>query len=94
MFTVLGYYLFSNISKPVHVEPATSIDLKTKNELHQSDDFSEEQLKKEKQLGTTLLGLLNVLILLYIATDITYMLTSEATTGTELSILVHNGSTH
>lgn len=91
LFTVLGYYLFSNISKPVHVEPATSIDLKTKNELHQSDDFSEEKLKKEKQLGTTLLGLLNVLILLYIATDITYMLTSEATTGTELSILVHNG---
>jgi hypothetical protein len=91
LFTVLGYYLFSNISTPIQVEPISTNDLKTKNELCKSDEFSEEKLKKEKQLGTTLLGLLNLLIVLYITTDVTYMLTSEPTTGTELSIQVHNG---
>lgn len=91
LFTVLGYYLFSNISKPAQVEPATSRDVNTKNKLFKSDTFSEEQLKKEKQLGTTLLGLLNLLIVLYIITDIAYLATSNATTGTEMSLQVHNG---
>jgi hypothetical protein len=91
LFTVLGYYLFSNISKPIEIEPATQKDVDTTNELLKSETFSEEKLKKEKQLGTTLLGFLNLLIILYIATDITYLITMEAATGTELSSQVHNG---
>ncbi|MCK8480146.1 DUF4173 domain-containing protein [Psychroserpens algicola] len=91
LFTILGYYLFSNISKPVQIEPITSQDKQITDKLYKSEHFSEVQLKKEKQLGTTLLGLLNLLILLYIATDVTYLITTNATTGTELSSQVHNG---
>lgn len=91
LFTILGYYLFSNISKPVHVEPATSIDLKTKNELHHSTNFSEEKLKKEKQLGMTLLGFLNLLLVFYIVTDIISMSSIETTVASELSNHVHSG---
>lgn len=91
LFTILGYYLFSNISKPVQVEPATSIDLKTGNELYQSNDFSEEKLKKEKQLGTTLLGFLNLLLVFYIVTDLLSMSSIKTTVASELSNHVHGG---
>nr|WP_321230269.1 DUF4153 domain-containing protein [uncultured Psychroserpens sp.] len=91
LFTVLGYYLFNNISKPIQVEPATSLDLKTENELYKSDHFSEEKLKKEKQLGTTLLGLLNLLLVFYIITDVMSLSSIETTKASELSNHVHSG---
>ncbi|MDG5492667.1 DUF4173 domain-containing protein [Psychroserpens sp. SPM9] len=91
LFTVLGYFLFSNISKPLTVEPATSTDLKINNDLSKSDSFSEDTLKKEKQLGTVLLGLLNLLILFYIITDITYLVTTETSSASALSNQVHSG---
>nr|WP_321236243.1 DUF4173 domain-containing protein [uncultured Psychroserpens sp.] len=91
LFTVLGYYLFSNISKPIPVEPATNKDVKTTNTLYKSDTFSEEKLKKEKQLGTTLLGLLNLLIILYIITDIASLTSIDTTRASVLSSQVHNG---
>jgi len=91
LFTVLGYYLFNNISKPIQVEPATSLDLNTTNELNKTDSFSEEKLKKEKQLGTTLLGLLNLLIVLYIITDIASLVSVETLKASTLSAQVHNG---
>ncbi|MEM5565415.1 DUF4153 domain-containing protein [Psychroserpens sp. AS72] len=91
LFTVLGYYLFSNILKPVYVEPATSRDLETENDLQQSDTFSVEQLKKEKQLGTTLLSFLNVLLVFYIITDVVSLASIETTKASELSNHVHSG---
>lgn len=91
LFSVLGYYLFHNISKPIQVEPATTTDVKTTNELFQSEHFSEEKLKKEKQLGTTLIGLLNLLIVLFIITDITYLMSNDAVRASVLSSQVHSG---
>ena len=91
LFTILGYFLFSNISKPLTVEPLTSTDLKIKNDLYKSKTYSEETLKKEKQLGTVLLGLLNLLIIFYCVTDIAYIVTNEATNASALSSQVHNG---
>ena len=91
LFTVLGYYLFSNISRPVQVEPATTRDLETENELHQSEHFSEEKLKKEKQLGTTLLVLLNLLLVLYIVTDVMSLVDIETSKASALSDHVHSG---
>ncbi|WP_298902651.1 DUF4173 domain-containing protein [uncultured Psychroserpens sp.] len=91
LFSVLGYYLFSNISKPIQVEQATLADLKTTNHLNKSEHISEEKLKKEKQLGTLLLGLLNLLIVIYIITDILYLKTHDITKASTLSYQVHNG---
>ncbi|WCO00853.1 DUF4153 domain-containing protein [Psychroserpens ponticola] len=91
LFTVLGYYLISNIVNPIQVEPATSNDLNTKNNLYKSKTFSIEKLKKEKQLGTTLLGLLNLLIILFIVTDIASLMSVETIKASDMSTQVHNG---
>ncbi|MDT0559206.1 DUF4153 domain-containing protein [Ichthyenterobacterium sp. W332] len=91
LFCVLGYFLFSNISKPVCVEPATSLDLNTDNILVKSKNFSEETLKKETQLGTLLIALLNLLIVFYIVTDILYLLTNDLNSASALSNQVHSG---
>ena len=91
LFSILGYFLFSNIINPVEVEHATKLDLKTGNSLFKGKDFSEENLKKEKQLGTTLMLLLNVLIVFYLVTDIIAISTSAASNAETLSNQVHNG---
>ncbi|WP_347922413.1 DUF4173 domain-containing protein [Pontimicrobium sp. SW4] len=91
LFTVLGYYLFSNIFNPVQVDSVTNIDLQTGNTLHQSETFSIEALKKEKQLGTILLLLLNLLIVFYLATDIISLNTINSTHASVLSSQVHSG---
>jgi hypothetical protein len=91
LFTLMGYYLFSNIAQPVLVEPATSADLSVSNNLLETANFSEASLKKEQQLGTTLLGLLNLLLLVYILTDIISINAMIVSKASLLSIQVHNG---
>ncbi|WP_299386743.1 DUF4173 domain-containing protein [uncultured Lacinutrix sp.] len=91
LFSVLGYFLFSNIINPVEVEHATKLDLETGNSLFKGKNFSEEDLKKEKQLGTTLMLLLNVLIVFYLVTDIIAISTSATSNAETLSNQVHSG---
>lgn len=91
LFSVLGYYLFSNISKPIIVEPATSLDLQISNRLKHKSKATEEQLKKEQQLGTTLLGLLNVLIIIFVITDIISIVNSHDLQSFQMSNQVHKG---
>ena len=91
LLTVLGYFLFNNINQPVTIEPATTLDSSTSNLLIESENTSEEQNKKDNQLGTTLLAFLNVLIIFYIITDATYLLTNTVDTANHLSTQVHNG---
>ncbi|SFJ49075.1 DUF4153 domain-containing protein [Olleya namhaensis] len=91
LLTVLGYFLFNNINQPVTVEPATTLDSNTSNLLIESENTSEEKNKKDNQLGTTLLAFLNVLIIFYIITDATYLLTNIVDTANHLSTQVHNG---
>lgn len=91
LFSVLGYFIFSNIINPVEVEHTTKLDLETGNSLFKGKNFSEEDLKKEKQLGTTLMLLLNVLIVFYLVTDIIAISTSATSNAETLSNQVHNG---
>jgi hypothetical protein len=91
LFSVLGYYLFSNIINPVKVDHATQLDLNTGNTLFKTTGFKEETLKKENQLGTILMLFLNVLIAFYIITDVLALSTSPASNAVELSSNVHNG---
>ncbi len=91
LFAVLGYYLYSNIYKPVEVEPATEIDLKTENNLSKSEKFSDPILKKENQLGITLISLLNVLIVIFLITDVTFILTNLDIRASVFSAQVHSG---
>jgi hypothetical protein len=87
----LGYYLFSNIHKPIEVEPATELDLKTGNTLVKTDLFSIPKLKKENQLGIILIALLNVLIVLFLITDVTFIITNTEIRGSVFSAQVHSG---
>ncbi|MEO1033513.1 MAG: DUF4153 domain-containing protein, partial [Bacteroidota bacterium] len=91
LFAVLGYYLFSNIHQPIEVEPATEIDLKTNNELVKTKDFSIPKLKQENQLGVILISLLNVLIVVFLITDITFILTNADIRASVFSEQVHSG---
>jgi hypothetical protein len=91
LFAVLGYYLLFNISTPIQVNPATNNDLKTGNILKNRHPFSEDILKKENQLALILMGTLNTLIVLFLITDITYLVQIQNLSAAELSNQVHSG---
>lgn len=91
LFAGLGYYLFSNIHKPIEVEPATEIDLNTGNSLIKTETFSIPKLKQENQLGVILISLLNALIVLFLITDITFIMTNEEVKASLFSSQVHGG---
>ena len=91
LFCVLGYYLFGNILIPVQVQPATETDLSTGNQLQATEPLNLESLKKEKQLAIILMSLLNLLILVYIISDIAYLLSNNNFAASVLSNQVHNG---
>lgn len=86
-----GYYLFYNISKPVIVDPATSKDIQTENNLHHQKYKENETLKKEHQLGLILISALNVLISVFLMTDIIYIITADDISASIFSNQVHNG---
>ncbi|MCF7560437.1 DUF4173 domain-containing protein [Sabulilitoribacter multivorans] len=91
LLSALGYYLLYNISTPIAVNPATEIDLKTGNILKNSSKFSIENSKKENQLGVILISLLNLLIIIFLITDFTYLLSSNDLRASIFSNQVHSG---
>lgn len=91
LVAICGYYLLSNISEPVIVDPATTIDSQTGNNLIKQNEINTEDLKKEHQFGFILITALNVLIILFLITDITYLLTSTDLRASSFSNQVHSG---
>ena len=91
LFTFLGYFLITNISKPVPIEPTTSIDISLTNQLSKKNNIPEEILYKEQQLGTILLELLNLLLVVFIITDIISISQSQDLASSEMSQQVHKG---
>lgn len=86
-----GYYLLSNITQPVIVDPATAIDANTGNDLSNKRELIIDELKKENQFGFILITALNVLILFFLITDISYLLTSTDLRASSFSNQVHSG---
>ena len=93
LFSGLGYYLFYNITHPIQVEPLTTIDFKTGNILEKNtlEYVSPKKLKSEKQLGFVLMILLNVLITLFLITDVIHLSEIHNMVASQLSKQVHNG---
>lgn len=91
LLTILGYYLFNNITNPIKIEPATEIDLKTGNSLNYISPKKAVKTVNEIQLGTTLLILLNGLIILYLVTDFVFLFKINQLNAVELSQQVHSG---
>jgi len=93
LLTAVGYYLFNNITNPLKIDPATELDLKTANELY--DDLvnkdSKEKLVQENQFGLILMVLLNILIAIYLVTDVLFINKIQYLTAVELSQQVHSG---
>ncbi|WP_405562737.1 DUF4173 domain-containing protein [Polaribacter sp. Asnod6-C07] len=93
VFTGLGYYLFYNITNPIQIEPVTSTDLKTGNNLLKEElkYTSPKKIKSEKQMGFILLITLNILIVLFLVTDTLYLFEIHKMTAPQLSEQVHTG---
>ncbi|APZ45101.1 hypothetical protein BW723_01775 [Polaribacter reichenbachii] len=93
VLTGLGYYLFYNITNPIQIEPVTSTDLKTGNNLlkEKLKYTSPKKLKGEKQMGIILLSTLNLLIVLFLITDALYLFEIHKMSAPELSEQVHTG---
>lgn len=93
VFTGLGYFLLYNVTNPVTIEPVTSIDVAIKNDLLQKDlaIAIDKKLKNEIQLGIILLVSLNILIALFLVTDVLYLTELHQMSAPELSKQVHTG---
>lgn len=91
LLSFLGYYLLFNISQPVRVDPATTLDQNTDNDLTQKKEVSNISLQKENQLGVVLISLLNLLILFFLATDFTFLLSAQDLRASVFSTQVHSG---
>lgn len=93
ILSVLGYFVFFNISNAESIEPITSKDRSIGNLLHDEgmDDKTLSKLKYEKQLGLVLLSVLSLLILFFIGTDVIYLTKIYDMSASELSKQVHNG---
>lgn len=91
LVAVCGYYLLNNISNPVIVDSATTIDKKIGNTLNKEGETTTDSLKKEHQFGLILISSLNALIILFLITDITYLMTSTDLKASSFSNQVHSG---
>jgi len=93
LLAAVGFYLFNNITNPLRIDPATELDLKTGNDLYEDliNKTSKEKLVQENQFGLLLIILLNVLIAIYLVTDVLYISKIKELTAVELSQQVHSG---
>lgn len=92
LFTSLGYFLFYNLIKMNKIQPMTDADKNLDVKLKKSAKFKVESIRKENQIGITLIASLSGLILLVIATDILYLINnSSLENASNLSKQVHQG---
>jgi len=88
---LIGYAIMTNYSKPIKIKPATLEDLNTSNYLEKNEDVDTETLKKETQLGITILGFLNVLLIGYLITELLFVSRLQSLSAQELSTQLHGG---
>lgn len=91
VFTALGYYLFYNVTHSVTVEPLTALDAQIENELKNEKSITPKKEKSELHLGTILLISLNLLIVLFLVTDVLHLSEIHKMSAPQLSQQVHTG---
>ena len=93
--TVMGYLLVNNLLSTAELGLITTLDRKASTLLKQREinDLTEKKLAKEQLLGSILMIALNVLILLFIALDISYVINNPLSDAVALSKTVHEGVT-
>jgi len=95
LFTLLGYILFLHILNPYNPKELLDLDQQRANELkHPEQPFTIpilEKLKSEQTLGSIVLSSLNLLLILFLVTDIMYLWQIDPISNSGYSKSVHQG---
>jgi len=91
-FTFMGFFLIKNLIAPVTLDTLTVAEKELPQTIVPSKKgIRPALLKKEHFLGCALIGALNLLILLFLITDITYLWQNPLEQVASLSKAVHEG---
>jgi hypothetical protein len=93
LFSAMGYLLLNNITAVAELDVMTVSERNIPTQL-QPNTLSEKQqlvVQKENRLGVVVMVTLNLLILLFICTDLIYVFQSPLDNGTVLSKTIHDG---
>lgn len=94
-FTLLGYLFFLHVLRPYYPKELIGIDARQANELPPpTAPFTIpvlERLKGEQTMGSMVLMALNLLLLLFLTTDIIYLYQAEPISNLGYSQSVHQG---
>jgi len=95
LFTTLGYFIFLHLLRPYHSHILIEKDLKLGDDLPRPETtFSAELIKKlgnEVTIASIVLAALNLLLLVFLVTDIIYLSTPNVTNESQYSQSVHQG---
>lgn len=95
LFTTLGYFIFLHLLRPYHSHILIEKDLELGDDLPRPETtFSAELIKKlgnEVTIASIVLAALNLLLLIFLATDIIYLSTPNVTNESQYSQSVHQG---
>lgn len=93
--TVMGYLLVSNLLATAELDAMTTLDRNASTLLkaREINETTENKLAKEHLLGSVLMIALNMLIVLFIALDVSYVLSNPLSDAASLSKTVHEGVT-
>lgn len=94
-FTFLGYLIFLHLLRPFNAQELVDFDLAQKNELEKPAELTligeKKQLESEHTLGSMVFLALNLLLLLFLVTDVIYLLDQTTISNAEYSQAVHQG---
>ena len=89
---IMGFVLFKNLTAPVGIDALTAAERALPFHLKQQEHpLKTVQLHKEHFLGCMLIGALNLLILVFLLTDVLYIFKNPLQDAVALSGAVHEG---
>ena len=93
LFFVIGYLLLYNITATAELDIMTTSEREIDTLLKENtlSEKQQQRLQKENRLGILVMLTLNALILLFICTDVIYVLQNPLDNGIALSKTVHDG---
>ena len=95
LFTILGYFFFQHILRPFHSEELVQKDAELPNYLRKPEApfpvFTIKKLSNEITLSSIVFASLNLLLIFFLVTDITYLTNTNEFENTDFSKSVHQG---
>lgn len=94
-FTLLGYFVFLHILKPFDATELVDFDLAQPNELEKPKEITlienKKKLESEQTLGSMVFLALNLLLVLFLITDVIYLFQENDISNSAYSESVHQG---